>query len=182
MNVTELKMDREQARELWREYKKHQHYSEPIDDEIRRTYQLIAQGRVVIRALESIKAAGLHTIGPYASLPKLAICRADGEFVSLHMSDDGGARMERNWTGHTRGCKFDFPANTFTPMRRPFDVAYRKAALPPIPLHLRPKRAIENYHVLWEAEWKKLPPRDPLLQRRIRHVLRAQDDRLPPRG
>lgn len=35
MNVTELKMDPQQARDLWREYKKHQHYSEPIDAERR---------------------------------------------------------------------------------------------------------------------------------------------------
>ena len=37
-----------------------------------------------------------------------------------------------------------------------------------IPLQLRPKRGLENYHVLCEAEWTgKAPPDDPMLLRRI---------------
>ena len=42
-----------------------------------------------------------------------------------------------------------------------------KAQLPLIPVHLRPKRGLENYHILWEAEWEPIPPRDPYLLRRI---------------
>ena len=36
-----------------------------------------------------------------------------------------------------------------------------------MPIHLRPKRGLANYHVLWEAEWTPSPPRDPFLLRRI---------------
>jgi hypothetical protein len=39
--------------------------------------------------------------------------------------------------------------------------------LPFIPGHLRPKRALQSYHVLWEAEWTPVPPGDPYLLRRI---------------
>lgn len=42
-----------------------------------------------------------------------------------------------------------------------------QATLPLIPLHLRPQRALANYHILWEAEWTRIPPRDPYLLRRI---------------
>lgn len=34
MNVASITVDRSRARELFRAYKKHQHYSEPIDQEI----------------------------------------------------------------------------------------------------------------------------------------------------
>ena len=44
---------------------------------------------------------------------------------------------------------------------------YVEAPLPGIPLHLRPKRGLENYHILWEAEWERRPPGDPMLLRRI---------------
>ena len=39
--------------------------------------------------------------------------------------------------------------------------------VPLIPLPLRPKRGLENYHVLWEAEWTGKVPFDPMLLRRI---------------
>ena len=39
--------------------------------------------------------------------------------------------------------------------------------MPVIPVHLRPRRGLQNYHVLWEAEWERIPPRDPMLLRRI---------------
>ena len=48
MDVTKLAIDRDRARELYRDYKTHAHYSEPIDWEIQRTYQLIAQGRTEV--------------------------------------------------------------------------------------------------------------------------------------
>ena len=59
MNVEKIVISRGQALKLYREYKKHQFYSAPIDREIQRAYQLISQGRVIIKALESIRLAGL---------------------------------------------------------------------------------------------------------------------------
>jgi hypothetical protein len=32
---------------------------------------------------------------------------------------------------------------------------------------VRPRRGIENHHVLWEAIWQPAPPVDPMLPRRI---------------
>lgn len=59
---------------------------------------------------------------------------------------------------------FDFAAGTF-PARKDWHNA--EGIVPIVPVHLRPKRAVGNYHILWEAEWTKVVPRDPMLLRRI---------------
>lgn len=164
-----VQIDRDQAKELYRAYKAHVHYSEPIDREIQRTYQLVAQGRVVIKVIDSLKAAGVDDKG----LPKLALARADVTEVFFRGDERGGGRfsldqwprgswseaLAKNWRRN-----FMIPAGTFPDRQRG---ASGRARLPIIPIHLRPKRGLANYHVLWEAEWSPLPPVDPLLLRRI---------------
>lgn len=39
--------------------------------------------------------------------------------------------------------------------------------VPHIPPALRPARKLENYHILWEADWQQDPPRDPMLLKRL---------------
>lgn len=167
METQGIKLDRQEARSLYRKYKEHVHYSTPIDYEIMRTYQLIAQGRVVIKAIESVKAAGFGPDG----LPKLALCRADKVACHFEIEHNGSAVMRAEganvgWRGIiTNSAIIRFPADSF-----PRSNSYRpsgRAILPSIPLHLRPKRGLANYHILWEAEWTKVPPRDPYLLRRI---------------
>jgi hypothetical protein len=157
-----IALDRGEARELYRRYKAHVHYAKPIDREIQRTYQLIAQGRVVIRALESIKAAGLNEQG----LPKLAIVRADFKACWCDVLTDGRVRFgvaQSAWH-RNRGREIELPAGSLPNRAR----WVRGCAMAPIiPVHMRPKRGLQNYHVLWEAEWSPVPPGDPLLLRRI---------------
>ena len=93
METATVAFDRSEARALFREYRKHLHWSAPIDHEIRRTYQLIAQGRVIIRALESVKAAGLLTEGDGVGFPKLALTRADAASVTCTMGWRGSCTM-----------------------------------------------------------------------------------------
>lgn len=165
IQTVKMDVDRDRARELWRSYKTHQHYEHPIDAEIRRVYKLIAQGRVVIQALASIAAAGLDE----NQRPKLAICRADAPECFCDLFTDGRARfsMDRWPKARAHWRTIDLPARSFAP--RPSHIGYGSlvAQLPLIPIHLRPKRALENYYILWEAEWRKVPPRDPLLLRRL---------------
>lgn len=163
MQTTPIVLDRAKARELFRAYKAHQHYSAPMDREIQRTYQLIAQGRVVIRALESIKQAGLNEQG----LPKLAIARATADSAYLTLGSQGGAIFAdaERYQNHHRNMYLRLPDGSFTGVKHNWRP--HRAIMPVIPIHLRPKRGLANYHVLWEAEWLPIPPRDPLLLRRI---------------
>jgi hypothetical protein len=166
MDTQPIVLDRARARELWRDYRKHQHYSAPIDDDVMHTYQALAQGKVVIRALESIKGAGLNAEG----LPKLALARADTQWVWLRTEVDGKALFTTNerelwsWREQPRSRhRIDFAAGSF-----PFAKGVRaKALVPQIPLPLRPKRGLQNYHTLFEAEWTAAPPVDPMLLRRV---------------
>lgn len=166
MQTQQITMTRHEARGLYRSYKKHLHYSKPIDRECMRAYQLLAQGRLVIKALESVTAAGLNENG----LPKLALARADAIECKLALRGDGSAVMtteQRTWRRRSNAAPsrwIDFPPGSFTGVRLIRD---RIAILPSIPLHLRPQRGLANYHILWEAEWSKRPPVDPYLLRRI---------------
>jgi hypothetical protein len=166
METMTVKIDREKARELYRDYLTHQNYEKPIDEEIRRTYRLIAAGRLVIQALESVRLAGQDEPG----FPKLAIARADQKVQHAYVRADGSARMAPNmWNTRRQAAArmtgFDWPPGAFPrPTLRGF---HGEALVPLVPLPLRPKRGLENYHILWEADWRRAVPHDPLLLRRL---------------
>jgi hypothetical protein len=171
MHTEPITMDRSEAQRLYRAYKTHLHYSTPIDHEIMRAYQLLAKGRLIIKAIETVAKAGLGADG----LPKLALCRADVPAVRCRVDNNGvqmlaeGATRSISWrrSNEKPGNRFTWPLAAFsvpTPYKQHWDA---RAALPPIPLHQRPARGVANYHILWEAEWTKIPPRDPYLLRRI---------------
>lgn len=177
MQTQQITMTRHEARGLYRSYKKHLHYSKPIDRECMRAYQLLGQGRLIIKALESITIAGLNEQG----LPKLAICRADALSCELRLEMNGGtARMhdprvlprsppKRKYAGwdevQQSKSVFVFPRGSFKNV--PQDIYRAVALVPLVPVHLRPQRGLANYHILWEAEWTKVVPHDPFLLRRI---------------
>jgi hypothetical protein len=169
MQTVPIELDRNKARALYREYKKHVHWSRPIDRECMRAYQFLALGRLVIQALESVKAAGLNTEGDGVGFPRLALCRADVAACACSMTWRGGCSMRPDGMlanpQHWRAV-MTWPDGTFV-----LNPAVKKtraiALVPSPPLHLRPKRGLANYHILWEAEWAKIPPGDPLLLRRI---------------
>jgi hypothetical protein len=170
MDTQTLTVDRKEAAEMFRKYQEHRHYSTPIDLEIQRVYDAMAKGRVIVRAIASIAAAGLNDEG----LPKLAIIRSDAKTCHLYMRHDGGARFstqQRTQDNHRR-CYIDMPPGSFAESRRRH--MYFAAQAPLVPIHLRPKPrrgnpqgALANYHTLFEAEWTKIPPKDPLLLRRV---------------
>lgn len=167
MEVQTLKMDKDVAREAWKDYRRHLHYEKPVNDAIASAYYQISQGKMVIRAIASLTAAG---VGP-DGLPKLAVCNADARQATVTIRDDGSAHMHdrdasswRNTDGFRR--HFQFPARSFpVPTARSWRAG--NALVPTVPLDLRPKRGLENYHVLWEADWKPVVSRDPYLLRRI---------------
>lgn len=90
MRVETVTVDPNEARKLYRKYKEHRAYSEPIDWEVQRTYQLLAQGNVIIRAIESVKLAGLDERG----LPKLALAPATA--AACHILRNRNGRAHRS--------------------------------------------------------------------------------------
>ena len=120
---------------------------------------------MIIQALESVRLAGVRDDG----FPKLAIARADqtNQFGIVH--SDGSATMTpRRWGRRRNDTRLSFywPAGSFP--GRPSQRSWQGEALVPlIPLPLRPKRALENYHILWEAQWSRAVPHDPILMRRL---------------
>jgi hypothetical protein len=168
METQPINIDKATARELYQQYREHQHFSTPIDREIQKAYRLISQGRVVIQAFASIVAAGLNE----QRLPKLAISRATDKECNLSTRSDGWARFASEhylkWNESRR--KIEFPEGSFpgiyTPTRETGWRSY-SALVPLVPIHLRPKTALDEYHILFEAEWRRVVPRDPMLLRRI---------------
>lgn len=166
METSQIVLERAKARELWRDYRKHQHWSAPIDREVMQTYQKIAQGKLVIKALESITTAGLNAEG----LPKLAIARADAEHCWLEVGRNSIVFASRlaaiGWRGERMSRhRVEFPAAAFPGVAT--NRWQPRAIVPQVPLPLRPKRGLANYHVLFEADWSLVPPIDPMLLRRI---------------
>jgi hypothetical protein len=162
MQTQAIEVDRSEASLMWRKYQTHRHYQTPMDAEIERVYRTIAKGKTVIKALESITTVGLDGRG----MPKLAIVRADATHCWCTMRSDGSARMSTDpWIDgrSARSRFFDFPAAAFAGSRHQAG----KAMAPHIPPDIRPHRGLQNYHILFEAEWSPVPPIDPLLLRRI---------------
>jgi hypothetical protein len=174
MHTEVITLARHEAALLHRKYKEHLAYSQPIDWEIQRAYALLAKGKAIIRAIESIKQAGLNR----DFLPRLALTVATAKVCHLVRYRDGQCQMspQNGWSRKTkhnlalRANTFVFPSESF-PMdwqgKNRTQRSEHQAQVPIIPLHLRPRRGLQNYHVLWEAEWQPLPPRDPYLLRRI---------------
>jgi hypothetical protein len=164
MDTQTITLERQEARALYRKYREHQHYSTPIDWEIQRIFQLIAQGKVIVQAIDSIIAAGLDDKG----LPKLAIVRADAPLTFWRPNPQGGGefRMDAGWPRNNehRSRHVRIPDGTW-PV--PGISRTQQAQTPLVPIHLRPKRGLQNYHILFEADWTMAPPVDPLLLRRI---------------
>lgn len=170
MQTISIGVTREQAKLRYQDYKKHLHYSTPMDDEIRLTYQRIAQGKTVIKALESITAAGLKADG----LPHLALARADMPLCRLRTYRNasfsftslpaGAGQWDRT---EARDRLFSFPENSLPGIKVHPNSAAFEAIVPTIPVNLRPRRGLANYHILFEAEWTRTVPIDPILLRRI---------------
>lgn len=168
MKVETLQVDRHTAGELWRKYQEHKAYQQPHDEEIANIYKQIARGKTVVRALESIRLAGVGADG----LPKLAIARADQASVHVETNEHRGQHgavfsPDRSYyrrSNESRSKIIHVPWEGFS---TPKGKWYFEAQVPLIPVHLRPQRGLQNYHILWEAEWSKRYPVDPYLLRRF---------------
>lgn len=158
METAALTMERSEARELYEKYQAHLHFGEAIDREVSRAYRLLAQGKLIIKAVESVKVAGFGE----DNRPKLALIRADARECYWQSRMDGSGRFSAQNRWRTFASDISLPADTFKRGNFPNG----RAIVPIIPAHLRPKHSLINYHILWEADWRAVP-RDPYLLRRL---------------
>lgn len=155
-----VKVDKAVAHAALQEYRKHRAAATPEDEAIMRAYKEITRGRVVVQAIASVRAAGWNKDW----MPALALTRADvrqcafqaGHASAVEFYDD----INRGYRRRSSIVVRDMPP-------RPQGAPWRgAAAVPLVPLPLRPKAALDNYHILWEADWSQAPV-DPLLLRKL---------------
>ncbi len=130
------------------------------DAQIMRGYKALSQGKQLIHLTDTIKAGGLGKDGR----PRLAVMRADQRWCHLHRAWDGGFSFTHDgdkWRSrHAQRIRFQPGVLKITG-------SDAKALLPIIPPGLRPNINLSNFHILWEAEWAAVPPKDPALLRHL---------------
>jgi len=144
-----------------RDYNEHRKVHDKLDKEITRIYRAIAKGKKVISVQDAIVRGGIDGRGR----PRLAIMRADQQFVRCHMwySDEVVFTNERRSNAADWHFKIPWPTKDRPGSSR----ETLRAQLPRIPPQYRPAAdKLSDYHILWEADWTAIP-RDPYLLKRI---------------
>ena len=102
-----------------------------------------------------------------------AICRADEQWCRLDNAAGNLIFFGQNggWTKNRANSvkiplrNFEHAAINYQARKDLPGLGHYKAMVPTIPVHLRPKGDLKNYHILWEAEWEAAVPVDPILLR-----------------
>lgn len=142
------------------------------DRAIARGYKQLSVGNQLIQMNRTIVAGGFDDKG----LPKLALMRADIEAVEVTRWASGDMVFqprETNWRRRHRAAskvlRFDGPPVEQSGGYFRVDAI---ADAPIIPPQYRPTAHLKNYHLLWEAEWRRArtarrAPRDPALLKHL---------------
>lgn len=173
MDVATIEMPIAEAKAALKDYESalRQRHDDELAEVMVGLKQLV-KGNALVKLSDSIRDAGVDDEG----MPRLAICRADEKWCRVDMRGDGSATFrgykDEGWQGdvnhssrlrRVRVAPDSFPR--FDGWRH--IASERRAVVPLVPPPYRPKFALSNYHVLWEAEWEPFPPRDPMLLKRI---------------
>ena len=174
MEMPTIEMPRAEARKLFLEYRhavRERHNAE--DEMIMRGYRALSQGHQVINLLDVMKAGGVDEQGR----PKFAIARAHMKRITMRrwssgavMFDAAGKLHQQRSTDRTSFPTRTLPQAELQARNWQGEVVTTTwieatAIVPNIPPALRPAHALSNYHILWEAEWTAIAPRDPALLR-----------------
>jgi hypothetical protein len=171
MDLSTIAMDKAQARKLFLEYRNaiRQLHSEE-DAEIMRGYRALAQGQQLLHLSETIKAGGHMVASRNEIVPRLAVAPASAEFVYVSTRNNGSCKFHVEQRPHWKRKKgiVHCPADTLPRCGWEQTTAGgQRAMVPPVPPRFRPRHALSNYHVLFEAEWQKCAPVDPALLKHI---------------
>lgn len=179
MDVEAMEIPKEQAQEEYEAYKEalKTHKDQYISD-MKALYGHMRHGRAVLDIYKAFEDAGVNE----KNEPKLAICRADskmcfctsykeGRVTFLH---DRGFPSADQWRrGHWKVSKSDVSLPNGTLKHENWKDRWEmnlQTLVPTIPARFLNvlRTSLQNYFVLWEVEeWKRVPPRDPMLLKRI---------------
>lgn len=183
MVLADVSVDVDVAKERVEHYRALRKEERSVEDAaIGRAFAVAARGKQIIMLNESIRAGGLDELGR----PRLAVCRATSTRVECYI---GGSqrilfmddkRTQSTWSMHQDvGAQY---VSVRWPDREPAASSYRRqetwtAIVPNVPPEYRPPRRhrlsgttgdpLACCHIVWEAEWSSVAPRDPALIRRI---------------
>jgi len=189
-----VQMDATEARREFLAYRKllRSGRGTPEDQAIMNAYRLAAKGQRILNLAQAIAGGGETTIGDEVRrwrdgapvtgyvefrVPVLAIARADAQFVwTRGINKEGAVTFQSVRQPHHRErariramAAGTFPAGG--PGEQWGGWGPRICAMAPvIPAALRPTHRLENYHLLWQAEWAidhSIPPGDPALLKHI---------------
>jgi hypothetical protein len=186
MQLPTIEMPVAEARERFQHYRRavrDKHQAE--DAAIAAGYKALANGTPLIRLSEVMVMGGVKKKGMRraadVTVPCLAVCRADKPFAWTNGVHRDGSLVIAGKQTHSHFNKKDvlhWGGGTFESLPDTDQLGwnwgtgnYRLNALTPnIPPPLRPRTALSNFHILWEAEWKVAPgppPGDPALLKHI---------------
>ncbi len=170
MNVAKLEMPKEQAALKLKEYRKFLHRRADAEySAIAEGLEFQQRGIPLINIDEAIRNGGFFEDGR----PRLAIARADREFVRLQWRER--QTQARFYCGPMRGREYP-SLETSIDMGGPPAKAHWESftMIPLVPAEVRNKVRgdMSNFHILWEvSKWvdrhPKAPPHDPYL---LQHV------------
>lgn len=166
-----ISMPPKRALEAFRDYRKAVTlYRRAEDVALMKAYRALGHGVKVIDLVQVMQAANVDRSGR----PRLAIARADQSHVRFDHRWRGECVFDKPGAGH-RGrsaTRVRLPVGTFTaPADKPAmslpQVPSAVAVVPSIPPLHRPTQAgLDNFWILFEAEWEQ-PPVDPALLRHL---------------
>lgn len=185
MDVHAVTMDAEAAAKAFREYRAaFMAERNRVDGELMRGYKALAEGKTLISLTEALQVAGVDEAGR----PRIAIARADESAIEMERTRAGAVTYTPDFWSRVAASdrRFEFPDGTL-PEATPEQLAVTgrtrwgggsqplidgrwTASIPFIPPQYRPPHRLENYHLLWEADWRVSrgsQRRDPMLLRRM---------------
>lgn len=170
MNVPTMEMPREQAVRAYREYRDAVRANPNAQDRaIMLGFKALAKGQAIVDLVKVFQTCGVHEA---SKLPKLAVARADWEYVSFDRTYWPSVRYDFfRWPANRRGVtpsvRIDSPD-----LPRGWVRGRSRSVVPLIPPKLRPAGDLSGYWILFEADWRQVPG-DPLLLKHLTGSLYA---------
>ena len=158
MKVEELQMLKTQAEEEWKKYKKVGLKNLTRQQKlIMKFYNLLKKERKILDLNHSFQIAGLNENNE----PKLAIARCDWRQVQVEYSTYPNAHLNFQEDFHTKKS-----IEVTDELFRKCKFIRLEAPLPYIPPYISIYDK-SKFYVLWEVEEWKLPPKDPILLKKL---------------